>query len=390
MQQYLKSLPIISTILLIGCASNMQPSQSEQIYLSSATNSLRINQPSIALESANQVIKQNSNSYQAYYLQAQAYQQLGESTSAANSYEQALKINPSNVEIIDSYATLLCSSQSYSAAELQYAKAYQLGQKYNQGWEKVASDHGDCLTNQNKLDLAVESYQVAINSTSKPASAYLGLSYAYIMQQDYIHAAYAIGQYPGDDTPQSLRLKIAAYNGLIKSPSINSKNKSILKSKTAALKTKLSKLEAKANSKTSQKPQPIILTAIPSTTDSNDVIINNTAATKPAQISTNSANNNKMPLNADIAQRYMTTTPTTQSNPQATIPATAVNSSAINAMEFEGRIQKNAAGHHYIIVEPGDTLYNISQQSKISEARITQLNKLKTQNVPLNMHLLLD
>ncbi len=390
MQQYLKSLPIISTLLLIGCASNMQPSQSEQIYLSSATNSLRINQPSIALESANQVIKQNSNSYQAYYLQAQAYQQLGESTSAANSYEQALQINPSNVEIIDSYATLLCSSQSYSAAELQYAKAYQLGQKYNQGWEKVASDHGDCLTNQNKLDLAVESYQLAINSTNKPASAYLGLSYAYIMQQDYIHAAYAIGQYPGDDTPQSLRLKIAAYNGLIKSPNINSKNKSILKNKTAALKTKLSKLEAKANSKNPQKPQPIILTAIPSTTDSNDVVINNTAATRPAQINTNSANNNKMPLNADIAQRYMTTTPTTQSKPQATIPATAVNSSAINAMEFEGRIQKNAAGHHYIIVEPGDTLYKISQQSKISEARITQLNKLKTQNVPLNMHLLLD
>lgn len=363
----------------------MQPSQSEQNYLSSAANSLQTNQPNLALESTAQAIKQNSNSYQAYYLQAQAYQQLGESSNATTNYEQALKINPNNVEIIDNYATFLCTSQNYNAAELQYAKAYQLGQKHNMGWEKVASDHGDCLTNQNKLGLAVESYQMAINAANKPASAYLGLSYAYILQQDYIHAAYAISQYPGEDTPQSLRLKIAAYNGLIKNPNINSKNKSILKSKTATLKSKLSKLEAAANNRKPQKIQPIVLTAIPNTSGSDNIIISNNSPTaiKPTPISTT-----KAPLNADIAQRYMTT-PTTDKN-SVTKQTTPANISAINAMAFESRIQKNTAGRHYIIVEPGDTLYKISQQSKVSEERVTQLNKLKTQNVPLKMHLYLD
>lgn len=364
----------------------MQPSQSEQNYLSNAAYGLRTNQPNVTLEAAAQAIKNNANSYQAYYLQAQAYQLLDESTNATNSYEHSLKINPSNVEVIDSYATFLCANQNYSAAELQYANAYQLGQKYNSGWEKVASDHGDCLTNQNKLDLAVESYQIAINSTNKPASAYLGLSYAYLMQQDYIHAAYAIGQYPSEDTPQSLKLKIAAYNGLIKSPSINSKNKSILKSKTAALKSKLAKLEAATNNRKPQKVQPIILTAIPSTSNSDEIKISNNSST--STVKPTAATTAKEPLNADIAQRYMSTsTPNKTSVAKQTPP---VNNSAINAMTFETRIQKNTAGRHYIIVEPGDTLYKISQQSKVSEDRITQLNKLKTQNVPLKMHLYLD
>lgn len=365
----------------------MQPSQTEQNYLSNAAYGLRTNQPNVTLEATAQAIKNNANSYQAYYLQAQAYQQLDESSNAAISYEHSLKINPSNVEVINSYATFLCANQNYSAAELQYANAYQLGQKYNSGWEKVASDHGDCLTNQNKLSLAVESYQIAINAPNKPASAYLGLSYAYIMQQDYIHAAYAIGQYPSEDTLQSLKLKIAAYNGLMKSPNINSKNKSILRSKTAALKSKLAKLEATTNNRKPQKVQPIILTAIPSTPSSDEITISNSSSTPTAKPVP--ATGAKEPLNADIAQRYMNTT-STPNKSSVTKQIPSVNVSTINAMTFETRIQKNTAGRHYIIVEPGDTLYKISQQSKVSEERITQINKLKTQNVPLKMHLYLD
>ena len=206
MPQQLKILPLITALTLIGCASTNPNSPTEQAYLSSATNNLRANQPRIALESTAQALKLNSNNYQAYYLQAQAYQQLGESLNATTNYQQALKLNSSNVEVITSYANFLCANQDYVSAETQYAKAYQLGQQYNVGWEQTASDHGDCLSQQNKLNLAIESYQIAINGANKPASAYLGLSYVYIMQQDFIHATYSISQYPGEDTPKNCSL----------------------------------------------------------------------------------------------------------------------------------------------------------------------------------------
>ena len=60
------------------------------------------------------------------------------------------------------------------------------------------------------------------------------------------------------------------------------------------------------------------------------------------------------------------------------------------AKTFASRIQKNTHGRHYIVVEAGDTLFKIAQQSKRSEAKLTQLNKLKTKNVPLDTRLYLD
>ena len=90
MPQQLKILPLITALTLIGCASTNPNNPTEQAYLSSATNNLRANQPRIALESTAQALKLNSNNYQAYYLQAQAYQQLGESLNATTNYQQAL------------------------------------------------------------------------------------------------------------------------------------------------------------------------------------------------------------------------------------------------------------------------------------------------------------
>jgi Tfp pilus assembly protein PilF len=381
MPQQLKILPLITALTLIGCASTNPNSPTEQAYLSSATNNLRANQPRIALESTAQALKLNSNNYQAYYLQAQAYQQLGESLNATTNYQQALKLNSSNVEVITSYANFLCANQDYVSAETQYAKAYQLGQQYNVGWEQTASDHGDCLSQQNKLNLAIESYQIAINGANKPASAYLGLSYVYIMQQDFIHATYSISQYPGEDTPQSLRLKIAAYDGLAKNPNVNAKNKSILKTKTGAFKSQLAKLERSNGNNIVSKTTP---SAVLSNSSADNIVISNTPPTSQAPVAVKlvspAQKTPSIPNKIVTAQKAVATASKT----------TATKKAPAKPKTFASRIQKNTQGRHYIVVEAGDTLFKLAQQSKHSEAKLTQLNKLKTKNVPLDTRLYLD
>lgn len=381
MPQQLKILPLITALTLIGCASTNPNSPTEQAYLSSATNNLRANQPRVALESTAQALKLNSNNYQAYYLQAQAYQQLGESFNATTNYQQALKLNSSNVEVITSYANFLCSNQDYASAETQYTKAYQLGQQYNVGWEQTASDHGDCLSQQNKLNLAIESYQIAINGANKPASAYLGLSYVYIMQQDFIHATYSISQYPGEDTPQSLRLKIAAYDGLAKNPNVNAKNKSILKTKTAAFKSQLAKLERSNGNNIVSKTTP---SAVLSNSSADNIVISNTPPTSQAPVAV------KLASPAQRAPSILNKTVTAQKTAVTASKTPATKKAPAKPKTFASRIQKNTHGRHYIVVEAGDTLFKIAQQSKRSEAKLTQLNKLKTKNVPLDTRLYLD
>lgn len=381
MPQQLKFLPLITALTLIGCASTNPNSPTEQAYLSSATNNLRANQPRIALESTAQALKLNSNNYQAYYLQAQAYQQLGESLNATTNYQQALKLNSSNVAVITSYANFLCANQDYVSAETQYAKAYQLGQQYNVGWEQTASDHGDCLSNQNKLSLAIESYQIAINGANKPASAYLGLSYVYIMQQDFIHATYSISQYPGEDTPQSLRLKIAAYDGLAKNPNVNAKNKSILKTKTAAFKSKLAKLEPARSNKKMPKTKPIPTI---SNSSADNIVISNSSPTSQAPVAV------KLASPAQKTPSIPNKTVTAQKAVSTASKTTTAKKPTAKPKTFASRIQKNTHGRHYIVVEAGDTLFKLAQQSKLTEAKLTQLNKLKTKNVPLDTRLYLD
>ncbi len=381
MPQQLKFLPLITALTLIGCASTNPNNPTAQAYLSSATNNLRANQPRVALESTAQALKLNSNNYQAYYLQAQAYQQLGESFNATTNYQQALKLNSSNVEVITSYANFLCANQDYVSAETQYAKAYQLGQQYNVGWEQTASDHGDCLSQQNKLNLAIESYQIAINGANKPASAYLGLSYVYIMQQDFIHATYSISQYPGEDTPQSLRLKIAAYDGLAKNPNVNAKNKSILKTKTGAFKSQLAKLERSNGNNIVSKTTP---SAVLSNSSADNIVISNTPPTSQAPVAVKlvspAQKTPSIPNKIVTAQKAVATASKT----------TATKKAPAKPKTFASRIQKNTQGRHYIVVEAGDTLFKLAQQSKHSEAKLTQLNKLKTKNVPLDTRLYLD
>ena len=381
MPQQLKILPLITALTLIGCASTNPNSPTEQAYLSSATNNLRANQPRIALESTAQALKLNSNNYQAYYLQAQAYQQLGESLNATTNYQQALKLNSSNVEVITSYANFLCANQDYVSAETQYAKAYQLGQQYNVGWEQTASDHGDCLSQQNKLNLAIESYQIAINGANKPASAYLGLSYVYIMQQDFIHATYSISQYPGEDTPQSLRLKIAAYDGLAKNPNVNAKNKSILKTKTGAFKSQLAKLERSNGNNIVSKTTP---SAVLSNSSADNIVISNTPPTSQAPVAV------KLISPAQKTPSISNKTLTAQKAVATASKTTTAKKPTAKPKTFASRIQKNTHGRHYIVVEAGDTLFKLAQQSQRSEAKLTQLNKLKTKNVPLDTRLYLD
>lgn len=355
---------ITTATVLGGCATSPEVKAQEQSYLTSATTSLSANKSQQALNATAQALKINDDNYQTYYLQAQAYQQLNDSKNTELNYQKSLQLNDSNTAVIASYGSFLCNNKRYADATIQFDTALQLAKKYSStNYEQIISSNADCLTNQNKLDQAIESYQFVLASNNKPQQAYLGIAKAYLLQSDYPHAAFYASSYPGVDTVQSLQLKLSSLSGLSKSTNISPPNRSLLNKKIKQIKQQLANLNKIEDY--NQQEEASSAASIMVTTDINN------QNTTPVRLAT--VNKSQ--------QRVLPNKPSTQNrSTKPTKPAT-----------FASRIHKNQSnGRHYVVIQAGDTLFNVSQKSNISEATLTKLNHLKTQSVPLGTNFYLD
>lgn len=386
-----KNITILSsTALLLGCATAALSTTDEQQYIDKINTSLNSNNPATALAISKQFIKKSPASAIAYELQAKSYQQLSEYDNAEDSYLQSLKLMPNNNVYRAEYAYLLCSDKQYSKAQSEYQKAYTAEQDKsttngislqakNYNLATIVSSTADCYNLQGLYDNAIESYELVLQNKDVPPSTYIGISKAYLAQQNYPKAALYISSYPGDENESTaLNLKLAALNGLLNGNySLSPTNRKLLQTKIALLSQKQLQPQSASNKVTA----PIV-----ATTSTNHVTTNTSvpavksSTTKPAPIIAGMTNNNASAKAAQVSQ----------SNSTAVTKPLASESLATQRSRFKKRIQSTKTGKHYIIVEPQDTLFNISQRSGVGQQQLITRNHLKNDAVPLGIKLYLD
>lgn len=386
-----KNITILSsTALLLGCATAPLSTTDEQQYIDKINTSLNNNNPATALAISKQFIKKSPASAIAYELQAKSYQQLSEYDNAEDSYLQALKLMPNNNVYRAEYAYLLCSDKQYSKAQSEYQKAYTAEQDKsttngislqakNYNLATIVSSTADCYNLQGLYDNAIESYELVLQNKDVPPSTYIGISKAYLAQQNYPKAALYISSYPGDENESTaLNLKLAALNGLLNGNySLSTTNRKLLQTKIALLSQKQRQPQSASDKVTA----PIVATTstTPITTNTSVPAVKN-SITKPAPIIAGMTNNNASAKAAQVSQ----------SNSTAVTKPLASESLATQRSRFKKRIQSTKTGKHYIIVEPQDTLFNISQRSGVGQQQLITRNHLKNDAVPLGIKLYLD
>lgn len=376
-----------STTILLGCATAPLSTTDEQQYIDKINTSLNNNNPATALAISKQFIKKSPASAIAYELQAKSYQQLSEYENAEDSYLQALKLMPNNNIYRAEFAYLLCSDKQYSKAQSEYQKAYTAEQDKsttnsislqakNYNLATIISSTADCYNLQGLYDNAIESYELVLQNKEVPPSTYIGISQAYLAQQNYPKAALYISSYPGDENESTaLNLKLAALNGLLNGNySLSPSNRKLLQTKIALLRQKQRQLQPANNKAT---------TPMVATVPNNSVITNNLTPT------TKSSQPKPVPVTAKITNNN-TSTKATQSNSTTVVKPVTSGSLAMQHNRFKKRIQSTKTGKHYIIVEPQDTLFNISQHSGVSQQQLITRNHLKSNAVPLGVRLYLD
>lgn len=369
-------LSLIS-LSLLACSTVKPNASTSNSYINSANILLKQSQTVVALESANMAIKQDPHNGYAYLVQAKAYQQLQQFKSAENSYLRAINEDDENVEFRTAYASFFCATQDYSQADVNYHKALKIAGNNESGLNLVYINRGDCYTSQNNLESAIDSYSQVLGKPNPPLAAYLGITYAYILQNNYPRASYFISSYDGPATPELLQMKITALSGL-QSANLSPKNRKILANRIKQLKQQLKDLS-------------------PETTDETIAITSNSKVSqtpvitvKPNSVETTSVKNSKPMQAISNTSPTVTTVKTVNSNsPTKTTPPTKIKVNSVTS-NFKSRIKTSSTDRHYVVIEKGDTLYNIAEKSHVPSTKLIKLNHLKTDYVPLDTKFFLD
>jgi Tfp pilus assembly protein PilF/LysM repeat protein len=375
--------------MIYGCATstttNTETQQNQ--YISAIKDNLANHQPDAALGLTKQLLQIDDSNPEGYELQAQAYQQLGNSDKAKQSYLNAIKYESNGVVYRTAYANFLCTDSSYNDAISEYQQAYQIQKNKPQTTDiikseaTVASATGDCYAKQNMTDNAIESYDLAIQSKHPPSTAYLGITYAYLAQNNYPKAALYISSYPDEESADIIKLKIRTLTGLLGYDGISDANRRLLNTKISQLNQKLILAEQNANKTNTvttitpdaeTKPvtviatKPVIIVKKPITIESAPEVTKSTAVKKPTVI-------NKTMASTTIS-----------------VPATKPVVTTNQYPDLGKRVRTASNKRHYITVIKGDTLFNISKRSNVSQEEIIRLNHLKNQFVPLGTNLYLN
>lgn len=374
-----KNLLLLSFIgiSILACSTTTQSINTNN-YINNANLLLKQSQANAALESANMAIKQDPHNGYGWLVQAKSYQQLQDYKAAETSYLRAIDIDDDNVEFRLAYANFFCATQKYPQADLNYQQAAKLAANNESELNSVYISHGDCYTSQNNLESAIDSYSQVLSKPNPPLAAYLGITYAYILQNNYPRASYFISSYDGAVTPELLQMKITALSGL-KGANLSAKNKKILANRIKQLKQQLAAFDQpSATSQSTEDSQIIAIKPTVSTKINNDKIKSSSSTNKIVSTNTTLAN----------AAPKAVTTKSDKAQSKANTP---IKTKSIQAhSSFKSRIKASPHGKHYIVIEAGDTLYNIAEKSHVSSTKLIKLNHLKTDYVPLGTKFFLD
>lgn len=365
------------SINLLACSSVKPSATNTNNYINNANALLKQSQANAALESANMAIKQDPHNGYGWLVQAKSYQQLQDYKAAETSYLRAIDIDDDNIEFRLAYANFFCATQKYPQADSNYQQASKLATNNESELNSVYISHGDCYTSQNRLESAIDSYSQVLSKPNPPLAAYLGITYAYILQNNYPRASYFISSYDGAVTPELLQMKITALSGL-KSANLSAKNKKILANRIKQLKQQLLAFD-----------QPSAMSL--ATEDNQIIAIKPASSTKISNNKVKSSNNTSKTASTNSTPANTTRTATTKPDKVQSKTNTPIKTKPTQATpRFKSRIKTSPHGKHYIVIEPGDTLYNIAEKSHVSSTRLIKINRLKTDYVPLDTKFFLD
>ncbi len=332
-----------------------------QPYLDSAQQLLNKHQYQLALESAATAQSIDAKNYRGYYLQAQAYQQLKNINGADKEYRQALALAPLDYQLQADYAGFLCTNNNFALAKNYYLSALQVAVKNKIATPNLFINYGDCLTAHNQLELATTSYLEALKSESAPLSAYTGISYAYLLENNPGKAYYYISLYRGNETADTLNIKIMSVQRLLMAQnlSLSPENKKNLRLSLKKYQDQLQQINS---------------------------------------LSTGSYFNRSLVLaqpEIPAENRQVVSTKIKPANSTATTVATVTKSPATQAVTTAyppllPRIKTSPAGRKYVTVIKGDTLFNLALRSNNSAEKLRTLNKMSDNNVKLGQVVYLD
>lgn len=348
------------TVVIVGCAMfGNDPSQGSATYLNSAQLNLKNRHYQQALESATMAVNSDSRNYLGYYLQAQAYQNLHQESPANLSYQKALDLNKHDINLLTDYATFLCAKQNYPQAATLYDSAVQNAMQNNTPATSIYINWGDCFANQNRLDDAIDNYSKALQDENAPLTGYLGIANAYVLQRNYATAYYYMSLYHGGDNVASLEMKIMTLSALLKS-STNMKDSQKLKTTLMTYQKQLQQLSP-------AEQESDVLTPL-----------NEVAVAAPPELASSNTTKKVVTLNS----------PAPETKPQHV--AQVSNKGNASYPDLAPRIRATSNGRHYVIVEAGDTLYNLAVRSNTTPAKLMQINNIKQKDIQIGRRVYLD
>lgn len=338
---------------IVSCSTLSNKSSSENDYLNSAKVNLSNHNARKALESANQAILLFPNHFDGYYLAAQSYQMLQDNTNASINYSKFYQLNKHLVNLDDyglSYANFLCLVQvDYTRADYFYNQSFlAIPKQSTLMLANVYTSYGDCLSQQNKYDEAINSYIAAMSQQDAPIGAYLGISRIYLKEHNYATAYYYSNLYSGEVTVDLLKIKVISLSELLASDQT------------------LKDYDKLSDRLLVYQQQLLMLTS---------------NAIKPAQQISSEPINDKAPSSLSSSVKTY--------SPNKVVRSSSKVITQRNSLP-DRRIKVSKAGRRYIMVERKDTLYSLAKRSNIALSSLIQINKIQNNKIEIGELLYLE
>jgi type IV pilus assembly protein PilF len=122
----------------------------------------------------------------AFSTLALTYEALGNERLAKDSYEKAIRAEPDNFEVQNTYAVFLCRQREYEMAEKHFGKA--MNHPENDDAEVTMTNAGVCMGQKPDLVAAEKYFRLALDRKRTYGEALLQLCLLKYQQKDYLSA----------------------------------------------------------------------------------------------------------------------------------------------------------------------------------------------------------
>jgi len=115
---------------------------------------------------------------------ALTYEALGNRRLATASYEKAIRAEPRNFDVQNTYAVFLCKKRDFDAAQKNFERA--AGHAENDNAEVTLTNAGVCMVQKPDLELAENYFRRALDRRSNHAEALLQMCLLKYKKEDYL------------------------------------------------------------------------------------------------------------------------------------------------------------------------------------------------------------